>query len=735
MQDNTYPFALEVGTRLNNDTYEIVKVLGQGGFGITYEAKDLNLDRHLAIKEFFVGNACQRGQDGKTVEVPLKTTKDLFDRQLKKFQGEAKILAKLQNKHLVTIYHFFKENGTSYFVMDYVRGKSLRDLIAEVHHLDEYTVKNLFLEQMLETLECIHKQNPPLCHLDIKPENIMVDMEENNIILIDFGASKYTNVTGGRSRLSSMVVYSPGYAPIEQTSSDLNSIGPWCDFYALGATMFTMLTGYDPFEPSEIMNDHSPKKEMTIPLPPALTEQMKELVIWMMNPLKDKRPHSVEEIRDFLGDQLSPEAMFNKGEDYYDGKNGCEQDDAKAVKWYVKAADKGNADAQNSLGFMYRNGRGGLAKDDVKAAEWYRKAAEQGHSEAQNNLGFMYEYGYGVEQSYKEASKWYEKSEKQGNASAQFNLAIIYYEGKGVKKNMQKAKDLFLKAAENGHSGAQYYLGKMNAAGQGGAKDLAEAFKLFRNAAEHGHVFAQYELALMYKEGKVTDVDDEEAFKWFQNAAEQGHCNSQYELALMYRDAIGTDKNEKEAAGWFRKAAEQDHVQAQCELGKMYAEGKGVNKDVQLAKSWLEKSAGQGNEAAKRLLGLPPFVVRKKVFLYYEGPDAFYQLNEEGDENKYTRLGYKCELVENKTVFGRKARTALAPIQLEDRSKEKFMSRDQVEFHVTYVDNQPKVTVMSLKKDNLVRINGKPSPKDVETEIHNGDKLTMGNKTITLKIE
>ena len=177
MQDK-YPYALEIGTRLHDDPYEIIRVLGQGGFGITYEAKNLFLDRRVALKEFFMGDSCVRGEDGKTIIVPLKNLVGQFETQRGKFIGEAKKMAKLRNKHIVTVYAFFNENDTSYIEMDYVEGQSLYDwLNLNQQPLDEGTVRFVVLKQMLEALECIHNQDPPLCHLDIKPENIMVDMK------------------------------------------------------------------------------------------------------------------------------------------------------------------------------------------------------------------------------------------------------------------------------------------------------------------------------------------------------------------------------------------------------------------------------------------------------------------------------------------------------------------------------------------------------------------------------
>ncbi|MBR6182661.1 MAG: protein kinase [Prevotella sp.] len=317
--------ALKTGTRLHNDTYEIIRVLGQGGFGITYEAKHLILNRRVAIKELFVKNTCGRGEDNKMVVVPLEIHKELFESQRKKFIGEARKMAQLRNNHIVTVHAFFDENATSYFEMDYVEGQSLRDwLNLNQQPLDEDTVRLVVLKQMLEALEFIHSQTPPLYHLDIKPENILVTPNGSNIVLVDFGASKYASHEGG-ANLSSMVVYTPGYAPLEQLGNNVENIGPWSDFYSLGATMYTMLTGYEPNEPADILNDPSPTKENTIPIPQGLGDQMKQLILWMMEPDKAERPQSVKEIREFL-DSPQPRSLSPIGSSHDSYADFCYED-------------------------------------------------------------------------------------------------------------------------------------------------------------------------------------------------------------------------------------------------------------------------------------------------------------------------------------------------------------------------------------------------------------------------
>ncbi|MDO5296135.1 MAG: tetratricopeptide repeat protein, partial [bacterium] len=155
-------------------------------------------------------------------------------------------------------------------------------------------------------------------------------------------------------------------------------------------------------------------------------------------------PGFTKELRElaFSGDCLAQYEYYNYVLSY-----NVVQDHTKAIEWLRKAAEQGNARAQNTLGLTYNNGQG-VEQDYNKAVEWYRKAAEQGNIMAQFNLGVMYENGQGVEQDYNKAVEWYRKAAAQGNAMAQNNLGLTYYNGQGVEQDYNKAVEWYRKAAE-----------------------------------------------------------------------------------------------------------------------------------------------------------------------------------------------------------------------------------------------------------------------------------------------
>lgn len=285
---------LQVGTILHG-TYKIESYLASGGFGNTYLAKNIEFDETYAIKEFFVKGVCQRDGNSTTISVSNADNINSFEQQREKFKKEARRLRSIGNPHIVKVYDLFEENGTAYYVMDYVDGENLSARLKRTNApLAESEVRN-YLNQILDGLEAIH--NEGMFHLDIKPANIMVD-SHNVVKLIDFGASKQQSTVGGAT-MSTGISYTNGYAPSEQMAQSYDKFGPWTDFYALGATVYKLLTNQDPPSVSDLSEDETEDKHLALPMP-NVSEEMKKLVVWMMQVNRLKRPKNVGEIRRIL---------------------------------------------------------------------------------------------------------------------------------------------------------------------------------------------------------------------------------------------------------------------------------------------------------------------------------------------------------------------------------------------------------------------------------------------------
>ena len=292
---------LQPNTTLQGGKYKIERVLGQGGFGITYLAVQTSLNRFVAIKELFIGGSGQAINDrrGNLVVVTNSANQASFNQQKEKFKKEALRLANLNYPNLVKVHEFFEENGTAYYVMDYIEGESLRTKLNREGALSESLVLK-YLQQLLLALEAAHKQS--IWHLDIKPENIMVD-RYGHVYLIDFGASKHIEQNSTLTT-SLALAYTKGYCPPELADltyeSDLmqalKEIGPWTDIYALGATMYNLLT--DSIPPSS--NRLYKVGRNAFSFPSNISSSTQDLIVWMMKPDKEDRPQSVAEIKRYI---------------------------------------------------------------------------------------------------------------------------------------------------------------------------------------------------------------------------------------------------------------------------------------------------------------------------------------------------------------------------------------------------------------------------------------------------
>ncbi len=274
-------FALSAGTPLQSGAYIVETLLGQGGFGITYRAQDRRLSRNVAIKEFFPqAQGCARR--GTTVITGGGIPQSVFDDEKSKFLEEGQRLAQFQHPGIVKVHSLFEENSTAYMVMEFLQGKTLLKLVEEDGPVEE---KRLipYIEQIGEALAVIHKSQ--LIHRDIKPENIMLTAD-GRAVLVDFGTAREF-ASGKTRRMTAMVT--PGYAPLEQYGQHAR-FGVFTDVYALGATLYHLLTGQVPVQAT----DRAAGVELAAPkrLNSAISRQVSDAVMWAMEMKVDKRPQS-----------------------------------------------------------------------------------------------------------------------------------------------------------------------------------------------------------------------------------------------------------------------------------------------------------------------------------------------------------------------------------------------------------------------------------------------------------
>ena len=285
-------FALVEGMNLQGGKYTIVRMLSHGGFGVTYLAHHNLLDVDVCIKEFFPAVWCNR--DAFSYEVSVSTTGnvDMVDRFMQKFIKEAQSIARLHHEGIVKFHDVFEENGTAYYVMDFIEGQTLQQLVKDRGALPLSEALG-YIRQAAEALGYLHGKH--MNHLDVKPANMMID-RSGKLTLIDFGVAKHYGEDGHQTTTTPMCI-SRGYSPIEQyKDGGVSQFSPAADIYPLGATLYYLLTGTVPPEATELAVD-----ELVIPA--TIPTHIAEAIRHAMESKPSRRTPSAAAFVDELGEE------------------------------------------------------------------------------------------------------------------------------------------------------------------------------------------------------------------------------------------------------------------------------------------------------------------------------------------------------------------------------------------------------------------------------------------------
>ena len=594
---------------LQGGKYRIERVLGQGGFGITYLAMQSSLQRKVAIKEFFMKDFCSRDEATSTMQGASTGSNKLVEQYKRKFIKEARNLARLSHPNIINVIDVFEENDTVYYVMPYLSGGSLQDYIKSRGAISE-TEAMKYVRQIAKALKYMHEEQH-MCHFDVKPANIMLD-DKGDAILIDFGISKGYD-EGGHETSTTPVGLSEGYAPIEQYQQGLEEFSPASDVYALGATLYFLLHGKRPVSAIDRVSgtllsvnsslSESIKMIIDASMKVSKTERAKDVDVFIKGassaPPSRTEPVPQEKSNGWFffivlliigvcfGVYMSEHKPSDDSpieqvlyEDFYDNNTSEITNNENQGSNTINTVKRNSSNKEDLIeieedaasirkeGYDYYYGRNGKKINYIKAVELYKKAANMGDESAQYYLGNAYEEGIGVEKDYEEAIKWYKKSANQGYVLAQSHLGGLYYFGEAVV-----------------------------------SQNFGEAFKWLRMAANNNDASSQTILGDAYNYGKGVDVNYTEAVKWYTKAALQGISNAQVNLGALYKNGLGVMKDEVESVKWFLKAAEQNDSYAQRRLGYAYWKGEGVDVDYAAAFKWMKMSADQNDSMALYYLG------------------------------------------------------------------------------------------------------------------------------------
>lgn len=278
---------LPSGTTLSNGKYIIENKIGEGGFGITYRAIQVGLNRVVCIKEYFIAGKCSRNTRLKTV-VPQENP-ERFEKYRLAFVREARMLGGLKHPNIVEVIDVFDENNTSYMVMSFINGNSLQSIVENKGPL-RYADAINYIGQITNALEYVH--NHRILHRDIKPDNIMIT-PDHKAILIDFGNAREFEQDKTQIHTS---IFTKSYAPPEQYEASSRK-GSYTDIYALGATLYFLLTGVQPLESAVRSIERMPTpKELS----PNISDDINRTIMKAMQLRPENRHQTIKEFMDDL---------------------------------------------------------------------------------------------------------------------------------------------------------------------------------------------------------------------------------------------------------------------------------------------------------------------------------------------------------------------------------------------------------------------------------------------------
>ena len=238
-----YAMQLQPGTLLKAGSYRIIRTLGRGGFGITYLAEQVMVRRQVCVKEFFPKGYYKRDGDTHNITLSSDGFGQMMDKFKTKFLKEAQIIAGLDHPNIIRIHDVFEENGTAYYVMEYIEGESLQSIVLRRGALSRDEAVG-YIEQLATALGYIHAHD--IAHLDVKPGNVMVRSKDDRALLIDFGLSKHYDSEGMQTSSTPLGI-SHGFAPIEQYQvGGVSTFSPRTDIYSMGATLYYLAMGKEP---------------------------------------------------------------------------------------------------------------------------------------------------------------------------------------------------------------------------------------------------------------------------------------------------------------------------------------------------------------------------------------------------------------------------------------------------------------------------------------------------------
>jgi len=553
MNNNEFPDALPTDYRLH--WYVLDRVLGQGGFGITYVARDTNLDTTVAIKEYLPVDVATRRADS-SVRSRTDDQAERYRGGLERFIREARTLARFDHANIVRVHSVFEHNGTAYMVMRFEKGETLAAVLERRQALPEAELKRV-LFPILDGLDLVHGAG--FIHRDIKPDNILI-REDGSPVLLDFGSARYAL---GQSRTVTILV-APGYAPIEQYYDSGESQGPWTDIYGLGATCYRAITGHAPMDAiARSKGKLGSTQEMLLPAVVAgngrYSDRFLKAVDSALEFSEKDRPQSIPQWRSQLAEQAGP-PKANAPSTPATGSRSARPP-------WVWAVGGGVAVIALILvaPLLARIELPGTAKAPEPVAAATPKSSENveelrrqiaslkaEQTDTQARLAAMLQRAEDAEKRKSDESEKKKaaeaekpkpavekrKVEKAAPVKAAPEVVAVSAPAAAPAKPVEipppvtreppppPPKDplvVLKEQAERNDGVAMVKLGDLHLAGTGVERSDQEAYRLFRRAADAGNAEAQLRLGDLYSKGRGVPQNNFQAYVWYAAAARSGN--------------------------------------------------------------------------------------------------------------------------------------------------------------------------------------------------------------------
>jgi serine/threonine protein kinase len=532
-----YLNALPAGYQIHE--YVVDKVLGVGGFGITYLGRDTTLNLRVAIKEYLPNELAVR--DAALNVLPKSSDcEETYYWGLDRFLQEARLLARFNHPNIVRVLRFFEANGTAYMMMQYEDGESLDEKLKKLGAPPDEGWLQGILFPLLDGLKVMHDEG--FLHRDIKPGNIYIRRSDGSPVLLDFGAAR-AQMRGKDQNMTAIVT--PGYAPFEQYFTD-GCQGPWSDIYAFGAVIYKAITGKAPPEAASRV-----KKDTLVPASEVgkgrYSDKFLRAVDWALQSDEKKRPQTIEDWQRALttlnpvegtrptggfqagaGEATRTLAVQGRSATVSSPKTTFSQLRSGDTDDYPEVSVFRQEERRRSRAGMLTwlllltglaSGAAYLSQDEALQRAWAFKAADA-----------AWEHGI-----YSVALPIYEHYDQHDDLQTPMRIGALFEEGKQVPADKAAAFLWYGKAAERGNPAAALKLAHMLERGDGVEMDVGKAVEWYRKAAEGEQIEAQFRLGIAYlrKDNLNLEANRAESARWLEHAAAQGHPKARELVRLL----------------------------------------------------------------------------------------------------------------------------------------------------------------------------------------------------------